>query len=735
MDLAIKSFSANFSSAAAAQTKIHGPNKTKNYPFPPTPKRSSCICLKKVIRFLRGEKNLLAAEIKKLAKKQGLIENSAQKIAKVLEAIKSIDYSSLKSDLHKIIENMSDKERKFLLKKALREDFKKGQKFLGNQCMNLMTLKQLRSLAHFVSEEFKDVQTTAGKFNKVIQAIKKYNVEDPRVRPLKDSKQFILFRIFTNFFRTIAVAFNLLDLNKEPNTYFETKYMLDIYWRLLEIPIRLFKFIFQVIINPIISIPVMIVGTLVSAAALHVFKKIFHRCPDQLPYCRNLTDEIKNGTIKPVFGREKEIDEILESLAANNDIGRKHPLLIGKTGIGKTELMKGLALRLAKGEVPKALKGKKLFYVNSAELMKNANAFALKDPLEQIMHKLDNQQKKVILVFDEAHNLVDTLGERFNTILDTSSNSLFYAIGITTPEKYKEKIEPALLDRRFKKMPVEEASEKQTRTILRSMNRQQAPEVEISNETLSAIYNQTKEKITKRHQPDKSIFVMSQALERVRHLQNGGEFDEEVRDLLAQKEDLASQLSNEKLHGISIQSKEVQEIISRLDSVEKEIEYKKQKINEAQKNSAIYIHLKKWREWHEQWLYTISEKIAEDAKKGRKSPDILEKIYLFNNFALIPQLDRYLSDFIEDHKIKTHVDEEMITQIVEDIKRQENIEVENVAKPNEKIVKLLMDLSDVVEEHKIKTDNDKANNAQIVEKQENIEVIPNVSQKLDLAEA
>ncbi len=657
----------------------HSPKK---YPLPKAPKKASSILLKKVVRFLRGEKNPLADEIKKLAQGQRIV---AQKTEKVLEAINSIDYSTLKSNLKRIIKNMSDEERKQLLVDALNEDFKKEQRFLGNQCIQLMTLEQLRNLAKFVSEEFVDVQATAAELNEIVQTIKKFDVEEARVRLLKNSKQFILFRIISNFVNSFAVAFNLLEIGREPNTYFETKYMLDIYWRLLSIPISIIKFLFRVIVNPLISITLIALATVISALAFDIFKKWFNRCPQQLPHCKNLTLEIKNGSIKPAFGREKELDEILNALAANNDVGRKHPLIIGKPGIGKTELMKGLAWRLENDDVPETLKGKKIQLFYSVGLKKDPMGFELKDPLQQIMYKVGDNQKKLTLVFDEAQDSINTLGDRFNSILDTSPNSLYYAICITTLDYYKEKIETTPLDRRFKKIFMNEADQKQTRTILRNMNRQLAPDVKVPKKVLDHIYMKANEKIINRRQPDKAVFILSQALEKVHHLQNGGAFDKKMQELISQKEDLVSKLSRKSLHGISLKSKSIKKIIGNdnpndnensndpnLKDLNKKIEKKQRKIEQIQHNAQIHINLKKQREWHEKWLYNSSEKILRDSMKGKKINELLEKMYLFNSFILIPQLDQYLSDFVKEKKIHASVTIEMIDEIIDHLAQQEN---------------------------------------------------------------
>lgn len=627
--------------------------------------------LKKVVRFLKGEKSVLADPIKKLAKAADASLSSDEKIASVLKAVESIDYSSLKTSLRKIIKKMSDKERKSLLKRALRQDFEKGEKFLGNQCLHLMTVKQLRSIAKHTSDSFIDVKSTAKEVKAIHMAMRKYDVQEEHVKLIKREHQFFLFKLLKNFIQTIAVALNLLELGKEPNTYFETKYLLDIYWQLFEIPIKILKFIFSTIANPLINVAVIFTGTLISAITAPLFKKLGINDLKNLPYCKNLSVEILKGKIKPVFGREKELDEILESLAANNEFGRKHPLIIGKKGVGKTELMNGLAWRLAQGKVPPTLKQvKTLFIINCGELTKKMKLFDLADPLELIMNRVKGHQKEMIIIFDEAECLVDELGVRFNSLLDTSPDSLFYAIGITTLSSYKKKLKNTDLERRFSKIPLEETTEEQTIAILRQINQQAAPDIEFSESAFTDIYKQSEE-MSSRFHPDKDIFVMSQAIEKIRHLQNGGAYAEDLHDLMTTRENLASQLSQKKIHGLSIHSDEIKELMVQINETDTNIRIHTNDIKKKRLEAKAFANLRKQRDYHEGWFYEMSNKIASGSIHVSKT---LEKAYLFNSFVFLPKLNKYLKDFVSEHDLEVKVLDEMITDIVDNLIEQESIE-------------------------------------------------------------
>jgi ATP-dependent Clp protease ATP-binding subunit ClpA len=647
----------------------------------PQPIPPSNSCWRWFTRLFCKEKNPLLEEIKQLAIDQGIIKESSQKIDKVLEALQSIDFSRLKSDLKKIIGFLNPQERKELLTKALRLDFDNGQKILGNQCLNLLTVEQMREMAGLDSTNSTELKKTAQDFYSIVKLINKYDVKEQHKNLIDNSKEFVLFRMIRNFVRTIAVAFNLLELGREPNTYFETKYMLDIYWRLLEIPVRIIKFIFDMFVNPIISFAVAAVGTVVSAIAFHLFRKIFNKCPQELPYCTNLTAEMKKGTIKPVFGREDEVEKILSCLAANNETGRKHPMIMGERGVGKSALTKALAWKILNGEVPEPLKSiEQLFFINCAALTKKATGFSLKDPLEQIMEKIGDHRKKVLIVFDEAECLVDNLGISFNTILDTTlpKDSLFYAIGITTPEHYKTKIAPTDLDRRFSTIPMKPASKEQTRIMMRTMKQQQAQDVQISTKVLDSIYNQTNKTIAWRKQPDSSIFILSNLLEKIRYLQNGGAYDSDLQDLMRQRNELISQLSEINLHSASLAKSDVQNTQALLKEIDRSISEISQDVEKKKAIAKKYSALKDLFESDKKWLHETNAKIVQDVNAGKEIPEMLQKAYIFHHFFLNPLLENYIKQFTKEKIFETEITEKMVTESVNELAELEKIKAQSV---------------------------------------------------------
>lgn len=631
------------------------------------------------VRHLFGKKqSALNQMIKKLARDNQLIKDKHEKIQHILNAISCKDFSSLKKDLKVIIKNLSNDERKELLETALRKDFSAGTKSLGNQCIQLFTLQQMRELIQSIyasletydldKPQFTSLLVTAKQFADIHQTIKKYDIETERQNLIKDSKQFFLVRILQNFVRTLALAFNIIDLGKEPNTYFETKYMLDIVWRLLEIPIKMVRFILSFIVNPLISAAVVVGSAVIASLVGFIFSKLLNRCPDQLPFCKNMIDEVKKGRILPLFGREKELDDLINALAANNETGRKHPLLIGESGVGKSKLMDGLAWRLSKGEVPDSLKGKKLFYIRTSEIIKKNNPFDFKDPLTQIEDKIGPHKKDVILVFEEAHNLADMLGQRFNSSADTSTDSLFYIIGLTTPHEYENKIKNTTLKRRFKKIHIEETSAEQTYEILRHMNQHEAQDIKVSDAVLHKIFIDAQKNIPSRHHPDKATYILSEAFNEVRRLQNGGAYDKDIHELLSQKADITSKLSQEKPHGLSIHSKKIQKLFRELKTNEQEMKEKKQLIHQKQCDSKIYKDLENYRKWHEKWLYKMSEEIV---KKNGKVSEILEKLFLLNAYFILPQLDLYLDELRTKKGLEIEVTEDMIDRIIQLVAKED----------------------------------------------------------------
>ena len=189
-------------------------------------------------------------------------------------------------------------------------------------------------------------------------------------------------------------------------------------------------------------------------------------------YCRDLTRRAADGELDPVFCREKELDRMIEILCRRQ---KNNPCLVGEPGVGKTALAEGLAQRIAAGQVPRALKGRRLLALDMASLVagtKYRGDFEerLKNLLEELV-----RDGGVILFVDEFHTIVGAGAaegaiDAANILKPVLARGELQMIGATTSQEFRTHIQkdPAL-ERRFGKVQIEEPTPTQARGILEGL--------------------------------------------------------------------------------------------------------------------------------------------------------------------------------------------------------------------------------------------------------------------------
>jgi len=228
------------------------------------------------------------------------------------------------------------------------------------------------------------------------------------------------------------------------------------------------------------------------------------------------------GKFTPVYGREKEINQIIEILRRRV---KRNPVLVGKAGVGKTAIIEALALRIIKKEVPEWLKNKKIIAITlfDAIAQQNNGNFAeyaqrLKDIVKELgPQPYDEDGWGRIAFFDEIHTMMDyTHGANF--LKQHLARGEIQLIGATTLDEYRRYIErdPAL-ERRFAPVMIEEPNTETTISILINFkNRLEAEyKVRISDSAIKLAVELSHRYIYNRHQPDKSIELLERACVRV----------------------------------------------------------------------------------------------------------------------------------------------------------------------------------------------------------------------------
>src|SRR5215472_15556243 len=238
-------------------------------------------------------------------------------------------------------------------------------------------------------------------------------------------------------------------------------------------------------------------------------------------FTTNLTDKARKGEIDPITGRDEEIRQIVDILMRRR---QNNPLLAGEAGVGKTAVVEGFALRLARGDVPPPLQGVTLLTLDIGLLQAGASMKGeFEQRLRQVIDEVQASPKPIILFIDEVHTLVGAggaagTGDAANLLKPALARGTLRTIGATTWAEYKKYIEkdPALT-RRFQTVKIEEPSEEKAVLMMRGIVSimEKHHRVQVLDVALDAAVKLSHRYIADRQLPDKSVSLLDTACARV----------------------------------------------------------------------------------------------------------------------------------------------------------------------------------------------------------------------------
>jgi ATP-dependent Clp protease ATP-binding subunit ClpB len=239
-------------------------------------------------------------------------------------------------------------------------------------------------------------------------------------------------------------------------------------------------------------------------------------------YTRDLTAAAREGKLDPVIGRDEEIRRAIQVLARRT---KNNPVLIGEPGVGKTAIVEGLALRVVNGDVPEALKGKRVLALDLGAMVAGAKYRGeFEERLKGVLGEIERAAGEVVLFIDEMHTLVgagkaDGAMDASNLLKPALARGELRCIGATTLDEYRKHVEKdAALARRFQPVFVSEPSVADTVSILRGVKDKYEAHhgVRIADAALVAAATLSNRYITDRFLPDKAIDLVDEAASRLR---------------------------------------------------------------------------------------------------------------------------------------------------------------------------------------------------------------------------
>ena len=376
-------------------------------------------------------------------------------------------------------------------------------------------------------------------------------------------------------------------------------------------------------------------------------------------YGHDLVQDVKDGKVDPVIGRDEEIRRVIEILSRKT---KNNPVLIGEPGVGKTAVVEGLAWRIYKQDIPLNLKNKKLIELDMGALIAGAKYRGeFEERLKAVLNEIKVANGDIILFIDEIHNLVGagkTEGsmDAANLLKPMLARGELRCIGATTFNEYRKYFESdKALERRFQKVTVDEPSVEDTISILRGLkDRFEAHHgVQILDEAIIAAATLSNRYITDRFLPDKAIDLIDEACASIRV---------EMDSLPYELDELNRKIMQLEIEEKALQKEDDEKTVERLQQIKNEIADLKQQ--------RTVLH-SKWQD----------EKDQLDANK--KNRELLEKAKLELEdaqnkanyeeaarlqYETIPNLEKKIKDAKnqskKDNLIQETVDEELIAKIV-----------------------------------------------------------------------
>ena len=293
-------------------------------------------------------------------------------------------------------------------------------------------------------------------------------------------------------------------------------------------------------------------------------------------YGHDMVERAARGQLDPVIGRDDEIRNVIRILSRKT---KNNPVLIGEPGVGKTAVAEGLALEIAKGNVPEILKDKRVVSLDLTGMV--AGAKYRGDFEERIKAAIDEvkKSKNTILFIDELHTIVgagaaEGSADAANILKPSLARGDFQVIGATTLNEYRKYIEKdAALERRFQPVKVGEPTPEQAVQILKGLrdSYEAHHKVKITDEAINAAVTLSSRYIADRYLPDKAIDLIDEGASKVRLASltspdNVKELEDEIADYEKEKASAINEQDFERAARLRDEQKELQ---TKLDDAKK----------------------------------------------------------------------------------------------------------------------------------------------------------------------
>jgi len=380
-------------------------------------------------------------------------------------------------------------------------------------------------------------------------------------------------------------------------------------------------------------------------------------------YGRDLTELACKEKLDPVIGRDEEIRRVIQVLSRRT---KNNPVLIGEPGVGKTAIVEGLALRIARGDVPEGLKSKRIVALDMGSLIAGAKYRGeFEERLKAVLKEITDSNGQIILFIDELHTVVGAGAaegsmDASNMLKPMLARGELHTVGATTLDEYRKYIEKdAALERRFQTVLVGEPTVEDTISILRGLRERYEIHhgVKFKDAALVAAAVLSSRYIPDRFLPDKAIDLVDEAASKLRM---------EIDSMPVELDELERRIMQLEIEREALRKEKDKASKERLGKLDKELADLKEE------RGRLSAHWQQEKETIQQSrkLKEQQEALRLDIERAQRAGDYTKASEL--QYGRVPELEKRvreaearLAELQKDHRmLKEDVDEEDIADVV-----------------------------------------------------------------------